>query len=299
MNGSASTIGPRITRCAVCRCTDLKIFARVNTPYLDRSEQYAIWVCQDCGHAEAEGRRDQQFLSAIYGDSFFASSQQDTSGHAAPVNKNAEARAKWIGSVAGGRLLDVGCGKGAFVAAALNGFKAEGVEPSRSAANAARELGLVIHQDDFMSVQLEQTAYDVITFWDVLASLDDPVAALKRAKTLLRPTGLLVLTLPMIDSLAARLFRRTWPLLIPPVNLHYFSRPSISRLAQECGLVISECRHSGKLVSLNFLAQKASRSLRLPKRIDAAAGRLPDWPVRINTGDIATIVLAHQRVQPK
>lgn len=295
MNGFASITGHEVEKCAACGSNDLAIFAELRSPYLDRSERYVIRTCKRCGHGEAEGRRDAAFLSSIYNDRFFASSQQDAGLAASAVNLNATARAKWLAGLASGSLLDVGCGTGAFVLAASQYFNAAGVEFSEVAVEAARSRGLTVHHGDFLSVAFEPDSYDVVTLWDVLASLDHPGVVLSRVHGLIHGTGLLVVTIPMIDTFAARTAGRFWPMLIPPVNLHFFSRDSIIRLAESYGFEIVEMRHEGKRVSLSFIAQKAVRSLGLGRQLEKMAGWLPDWPVPINTGDVATFVLRRRQ----
>ncbi len=291
MSGSASTNAHERWSCSVCGNQAFRTFARKRTPYLDQSETYTILTCSACGHGEALGPRDSALLGRVYSESFFASSQQAIDDPGAAINLNAKERAAWLASFAGGRLLDVGAGKGAFLIAAQHKFHVEGIELSSAAAAVARERGLTVHIGDFESIALADAHYDVITFWDVLASLPNPVAAVVKARRLLRPGGHLVVTVPMIDSLAARLLRVLWPLLIPPVNLHYFSRRSIELLAAREGFVIVSVDKRSKRVALRFLAEKTVRSIGMAGLPVRFARLVSVRPVTIGTGDIATVVL--------
>jgi hypothetical protein len=150
---------------------------------------------------------------------------------------------------------------------------------------------LRIRCGDFLSMDFTEKAYDIVTLWDVLASLRDPRTAIARCRSLVRDHGHVLMTLPMIDSLAARLLKRAWPLLIPPVNLHYFSRKSVLRLANDSGFDVSSMTFPGKQVALNFLAMKAGRSLGLHGLARTVARAVQSTSVRINTGDIACVLL--------
>jgi len=93
-----------------------------------------------------------------------------------------------------GRLLDIGAGFGAFVHAAQGrGWDAHGVEPSTTGVRRAKEQfpnADIIH-GTLADIPLDLT-FDVITMWDVVEHLDDPMDLMHEARKRLRPGGLLV-----------------------------------------------------------------------------------------------------------
>lgn len=281
-----------LKHCPICLSAESSVFCRLNTPYLDRLEQYQIKVCRQCGHGFTIGRQDPSYLSSIYSDGFHHSSQQDTADPRSPVHLNAKHRAAWLASLAPrGRLLDVGAGKGAFVEAASGHFEANGIELSAEASSDAQAHGLDIEQGDFLALSSVESQFDVITLWDVLAGFVDLQAAMKKSHELLKPNGLLIASIPMVDSAAAKTLGRFWPLMIPPVNLHYFSRASIARLAVAQGFQLEVMRFAGKKVALSFVLAKGLRSMGL-FGLAATLGRsAPTWPVPVNTRDIAYAVM--------
>ena len=94
-----------------------------------------------------------------------------------------------------GRLLDVGAGIGIFMqAAAALGWRVEGVEPSGIAARLARERTQApVHPGLLEDLEAPEAAYDVVTVFDALRHVPDPMAFLRRARRLIRPGGLLVI----------------------------------------------------------------------------------------------------------
>jgi SAM-dependent methyltransferase len=74
-----------------------------------------------------------------------------------------------------GRLLDFGAGAGAFVRAAReHGWEADGIEHSDSAIARAKEFhGVELRRE------LGEEQYDVLTMWDVVEHLHDPIAILR------------------------------------------------------------------------------------------------------------------------
>jgi SAM-dependent methyltransferase len=112
---------------------------------------------------------------------------------------------------AGGRLLDFGCGNGAFlIAARTAGFESEGVELDEKAREqAAANSGCAVSA--FEAVRAEGRRYDVIHLGDVLEHLPAPAQAMRDLEPLLAEGGLFFVEGPLEDNrslvlLAARLF---------------------------------------------------------------------------------------------
>jgi SAM-dependent methyltransferase len=98
----------------------------------------------------------------------------------------------------GGRLLDVGCAHGFFLAEAQRrGYEVAGVEFNPDmAAFARRALGLDVVEGLWSRVAPPPGPFDVITFNDTLEYMPDPVAALRKAAGLLAPNGLVFAKTP-------------------------------------------------------------------------------------------------------
>lgn len=232
-------------------------------------------------------------LDRIYSGTFHQTAQQLGDVESSPIVANAKARALWLKELGlTGELLDVGAGNGYFVhQATLAGFDAQGIELSDAAAETARKLGANVSRCDFMSEELSAGRFDVITMWDVLCGFPDPVGAVRRANALLRPGGAFVFTIADARSRMARWSGRYWPLLIPPVNLHYFTRDSLSYLLGANDFEMQHFEHHGKRLSVRFLWQKALRTLRIAPLEESFARFIPlNWQVRLNLGDIATVI---------
>jgi SAM-dependent methyltransferase len=286
--------------CPICGKDDAHKLFVTYSPYLDRTLLYDIMACRGCGHRWAVGDTSPETLARIYSGSFHQSAQQwtdDAASSVAPVMVNARLRAAWLRERGlGGRLLDVGAGNGYFVKAAADaGFDAEGLELSPDAAGRATELGAKVSVGDFLTAPLQDRTINVVTMWDVLSGFADPSAAVQRAAGLLRHGGHLVVTIVDGTSMVSRLGGRYWPLMIPPVNLQFFSPDSIRRLMNANSLVVEALLHQGKRVSVRFAGQKLLRSLRLASLEPALERLVPQrWSVTLNLGDIATVVARHE-----
>ena len=137
---------------------------------------------------------------------------------------------------AGDNLLDVGCGEGKFLSKAQEkGVKASGIELNREAAQIARSKGLCIHED-LLDRHEPEKQYDVITSFQVLEHVVDPLALIARCVRLLRPGGTLIVGVPNNDSFL-RFAAENW-LNNPPHHMGLWNRASLTALAQIANLDI-------------------------------------------------------------
>lgn len=289
-------------QCPICAAADTRLLIRQPSgPHLRLQRVFDIQQCRACRCAWVLDPPAPDELAGVYDDHFFESSQQsapvDAGGaftpaaERAPIVVNARRRvAELHAACGGGTLLDIGCGKGIFLKLASRHFGVMGVDVSPAACRFARDvLRLDVRCGDFQTLRLPPAAFDVITLWDVLASLPEPRAAIARIAALLKPGGWLVMTLPDIDTTAFKLARGRWPLLIPPINLVYFSRPSTARLLRDHGLSLVRYTHAGKLLSTNFVLRKLGRIFRI-RALDRESVGIPGLrSVYLNLGDIALV----------
>ncbi len=131
----------------------------------------------------------------------------------------------------GGRLLDVGCASGAFLNCAADaGWSVAGVEPAEILCHKAKQL---LHgRGDIFCVPLQQadlpaSSFDVVTLWDVLEHVPDPLRFMQHCAKLLKPAGYLFANVPDLDSLQSRFLGERWPLLLAE-HLNYFNRQSLA-----------------------------------------------------------------------
>ncbi len=136
-----------------------------------------------------------------------------------------------------GQILDVGCATGLFLhEMAQAGWGAAGVELSGPAADFARQrFGLDVFQGMLAEAPFDPGSFDVVTFWDVLEHTFSPRRELAQAARLLRPGGVLALSVPHWDSFDRRLFGRHWQGYDAPRHLHVFTRPVLTTLLADAG----------------------------------------------------------------
>jgi len=150
-------------------------------------------------------------------------------------------------------VLDIGCASGAFLLAAKTiGFKAYGVEPSLSLRKIAKHRYNLNVLPDLNSLGPNLKLFDLITLWDVLEHVSEPSQMINDVLQYLRPSGLLLLNLPMIDTLPARLLNKSWPFYLE-VHLYYFTIQTINQFLKINGFELLLKKTYWQTLSLIYL----------------------------------------------
>ncbi len=165
-----------------------------------------------------------------------------------------------------GRLLDVGAGRGRFVAhARAAGWDATGVEPSARGVQGAHDHGIELQRAGIDEASIASGSLDAATLWHVLEHLDDPAGALARIAGWLRPGALLLVGVPNLASVQARAGGGRWFHLDVPRHRTHFTVDGLHALLRRAGLdpvathhVLAEHNPFGLWVSL------VSRATRIP-----------------------------------
>ncbi len=137
----------------------------------------------------------------------------------------------------GKSILDIGCSNGAFLSAVKgNGNYVWGIDIDGRAVSVARERGLanVIRAEipEFARDALSQgLSFDLITAFDVLEHLVDPVGTLKLLAPLLAPGGRLVGTVPN----RRRLLANAMPIDFPPHHFYRYDERAMARTLRQAG----------------------------------------------------------------
>ena len=135
----------------------------------------------------------------------------------------------------GKKLLDFGCGKGQFCALAQqNGFQAFGYDLAHDLVQIGKNKGRSLYTGDFTRFAKKQGPFDFIHSDQVFEHLVDPVSVLEKLKSVLTPSGILCLSVPLRES-----FLHEYRFM---EHLSYFSESSLKRLLTQAHFSILHCR---------------------------------------------------------
>lgn len=224
--------------------------ARRVTGYFD------IVRCTGCGLCQMRPCDDEVALAGAY--AALETPEPATLDGAAVRLARSQARFLTRHRAAPGRLLDVGCGPGHFLAAAAErGFQTEGFDPSPDcvALARARVPAASVAESDIEHAELPDGSLDVVSALDVFEHLPRLRTALARVRAWLKPGGHLLLQVPDIGSPAARLLGARWPLLLRE-HISYFDRVSLAHLLAETGFELVVAKACLRYFSAANLARR-------------------------------------------
>jgi SAM-dependent methyltransferase len=143
------------------------------------------------------------------------------------------------------RVLDVGCATGDLLLAIREAGNPDvtGVEPGARAAKVARQRGLRVHVGGLEDARFDAGSFDTILLSHTLEHVRDPIATLREIRRVLRPGGALVLWLPNVESIEARLLGRYWIGYDAPRHLTTFGLTTLSRALAATGFQTRQVRH--------------------------------------------------------
>lgn len=138
------------------------------------------------------------------------------------------------------RLLDIGFGSGTFLhLASRRGFAVHGMDISETAVRLVRERhGFDVRRGDIGSDAWAGGRFDFVTMFHVLEHLPDPERGIAYAASLLKPDGSLIVQVPNVASLQARIFGLRWYGLDVPRHIVNFSPLALRLLLGRAGFGI-------------------------------------------------------------
>jgi SAM-dependent methyltransferase len=209
---------------------------------------FSLLKCPKCGSVFLWPRPSEEALSRFYGKDYPEHRLPEPGSKTVPtifsryyknlgLNRLCRLTVRFSGS-SEGRLLDIGAATGLFLAQMRRWGKWElfGLEPHPRPARYAREvLGLKVFSGTLRDHPFPDEFFQVITLWNVFEHLPDPIESLKKINRLLAPSGILILSLPYLESLEARFFGKYWAGWEVPRHLYLFPRETLTRLLEENG----------------------------------------------------------------
>lgn len=184
-----------------------------------------------------------------------------------------------LGPARGRALLDIGCGVGRFGIVARNaGWRVAGIDPAVDAVHAGRSAtGLELSTCTLSELSTGPERFDVVTLFDVLEHLPDPVAMLAQARQMLTAHGRLFATVPNFECPFMRDTQR--PDWLPPVHLQFFSARSLFAAVTAAGLNVlgqgtidSDPPPPEACAWLRWLSRRARRLRHYPAQLWVLAG---------------------------
>jgi SAM-dependent methyltransferase len=140
-------------------------------------------------------------------------------------------------------LLDVGCSSGALLRVASDlAFDVAGVEPATDACNTARASGFKVFNGYLKEASFPAASFDVITLFELIEHITDPLALLEECGRILKPNGVIIINTPNAASLTAWFMKNRWEgfdLVRMGGHISFFTPGSMALLGERTGLQVT------------------------------------------------------------
>lgn len=206
------------------------------------SELFQLVACAACGVWFTNPRPNADRIGAYYASDNYIS---HTDAHASLLDRVYQSvRKRTLVSksrlikrlIKRGKLLDVGCGTGQFIAHMQGlGYQVVGVEPDARARQKAVATSRASILPNLNSVP-SGMRFDVITLWHVLEHTPELQTSFRQLRNLLVPGGYLIVAIPDRESWDAQHYGPFWAAYDVPRHLNHLRRIDLRRLAEKHGL---------------------------------------------------------------
>ncbi|MBC7910345.1 MAG: methyltransferase domain-containing protein [Pyrinomonadaceae bacterium] len=188
----------------------------------------------------------EQLSEKVYNETYHA--ETDTSEHLSEASRyQFERQYKMLEKLLGrtGQILDVGCGNGTFLRYGQErGWEAYGCDISLSP-YVRESKSFPLREGRLLEIDFGQTRFDAIRFNHVLEHTQNPLAELVRSRELLKPGGVIFISVPNIGGISTHLKNlqsrlhlksRRWRHYAALHHLWFFTPKTLRQLIEHSGL---------------------------------------------------------------
>lgn len=231
------------TACPLCGTSDHELLFTCKD-HTVTGEVFPILQCMGCQFVYTGGAPAQSNIGRYYQSSAYISHTDRKDGFVNRLYQFVRKRAvvskrKMISRLVckeQRRLLDYGCGTGAFLQEMQStGWHIQGIEPDPGARNKAAAHTQVSIGEPSMLVSTKAAAVDVITLWHVLEHVHDLHETLDQFQRILDPNGFLIVAVPNHRSRDAFYYKQHWAAFDVPRHLYHFDPDSMQTLMKMHG----------------------------------------------------------------
>ncbi len=135
-----------------------------------------------------------------------------------------------------GNILDVGCGTGLFLEeAAKRGWKVYGTEFSAKNVSICRSRNINMQEGKFDPQWYEKDMFDVVTSFEVIEHINNPVEEITNIHATLRKGGLLYITTPNFNAIERFILKAEYNVIEYPEHLSYYTPKTLDFLLRKSG----------------------------------------------------------------
>lgn len=157
------------------------------------------------------------------------------------------------------KILDVGCGIGYFlIEAKKRGWEVYGTELSIESADICLDKGINIEKGVLNAENYEPQMFDIITSFEVIEHINNPLIELEHFNAILRRGGLVYVTTPNFNSMLRYRLKAAYNIITYPEHLTYYTPKTLQTVFELSGFEKLKIETTG--ISLTRLRTSTGKS---------------------------------------
>ena len=166
------------------------------------------------------------------------------------------------------KILDVGCGIGYFLEVAKErGWEVYGTEFTDEAIQICSSKGINMQKGILSTRNYQSEEYDIITSFEVIEHINNPIEELTNFHALLRKGGLVYVTTPNFNSLVRYRLKSDYNVICYPEHLSYYTPKTLknvfssvgfsSNIIQSTGISLTRLKTSKGVSKQSFISKES------------------------------------------
>lgn len=244
------------TECLICKSTKLKSMKDYKIAHLCQ--------CKDCGFVFSQQIPKEIELVNHY-------NQYTRNDYLSPltIKRYNELLDKFEKYRKKNKLLDVGCGIGYFLEEAQKrGWEVHGTEYTDEAIKICKEKGINMKKGKLNPANYNFEEFDVITSFEVIEHINNPIDELSNFNSLLGKKGLVYITTPNFNSILRYRLKAEYNVICYPEHLSYYTPKTLKKLFTNVGFKTYKIQSTGISLTRLKISKGVSTQLLISKDSD-------------------------------
>jgi SAM-dependent methyltransferase len=245
--------------CPLCESKNLRLIYSTYDRHYGIKGTYNVSKCDDCSVRFINPMPTEEELTSLYPENTFYAYLDFTQNLENNSFKKSLKKVFLLGAGTKdpefprpGKILDIGCGSGAFLYEyKQKGWQTQGVEVNYEAAKLGNKIaGIDIFAGSLIQANFDSDYFDYVRSNHSFEHITNPHEVLTEVHRILKPDGKLFIGVPNIDSFNANLFKEFWWYLGVPVHTFNYSVNSLSNLLEKHDYIIDSIKYNSDFTGI-------------------------------------------------